>query len=83
MFQCPCCGFEQLDFEPWIGDSPADEICPCCGFEFGFDDHSEGRTHAAYREKWIADGAQWFDEERKPADWNLQAQLNNLPQAST
>lgn len=31
MFQCPCCGFEQLDFEPWTGDSPSDEICPCCG----------------------------------------------------
>lgn len=76
---CPVCGFPGLLEPAYNADgAPSYEICPCCGFEFGFDDLSEGVSHADYREKWIAEGAQWFDPEQKPADWDLQAQLANL-----
>ena len=38
MAECPACGFEGLDEEPWVGDSPSDDICPCCGMQFGYYD---------------------------------------------
>ena len=76
---CPVCGFDGLREAPYNQDGQGSyEICPCCGFEYGFDDHSEGATHALYREKWIAAGASWFDAEERPEDWNLQTQLKNI-----
>jgi len=78
-YMCPVCGFLGLTEPPYNADGDGSfEICPCCGFEFGFDDGSEGVTHEEFRSRWLASGAEWFDPDQKPADWDLQAQLRNL-----
>ena len=78
-FICPVCGNPNLAEPPYsAGGAPSYEICLCCGFEFGFDDESNGLTHQAYRKKWIADGANWFDPDEKPQNWVLEAQIANL-----
>jgi hypothetical protein len=62
---CPVCGFSELS------DPPADfNICPSCGTEFGYDDFAI--DHQALRNRWIANGAQWFagDEWPEPRGWN-------------
>lgn len=85
---CPICGYENLEFEP----IDSYEICPCCGYEFGsfdyngeplekfFPDYEEtNEVFNFIREIWLGQGAKWWSESRKkPTDWNLIKQLNNL-----
>jgi hypothetical protein len=76
MFECYICGFTNLDEPPWGEDSitPNFQICPCCGVTFGYEDLTEkGRKY--YRKTWILEGANWFQEELKPIDWDLKKQL--------
>lgn len=76
MFICPVCGYDKLNEEPYDDDgNPSYEICNCCGFEFGYD---EGKDFANYQEKWIKNGAVWFNTQVKPIDWDLNKQLANL-----
>lgn len=73
---CPVCGYDGLEEPPYdeIGG-----ICPCCGVEFGFDDLDfKNLTFDTVREKWLKDGAEWFDNKAKPKNWNLEKQLKNL-----
>ncbi|MFM8930704.1 MAG: hypothetical protein ACKOS8_02355 [Gemmataceae bacterium] len=61
---CPVCGY-CLNFVPWDGELPADEMCPCCGLQFGYDDFGgsspEGRQliYDTWRVKWINSGMKW------------------------
>lgn len=78
---CRVCGLRQL--EPLRGDDgncPNYEICDCCGVEFG---HGDETFVAAkrYRETWLAGGAVWFRPKEKPLDWQLESQLEQIPQA--
>ncbi|MBP3950319.1 hypothetical protein [Bacillus suaedae] len=76
---CPVCGFDQLAEAPYDKDNnPSYEICDCCGFEFGYDDDSEGKTFEEYRKEWISNGCQWFNEDKKPQEWDVERQLSNL-----
>jgi hypothetical protein len=72
---CPVCGLEQNE-PPWgdDGKNPSFDICDCCGVEFGYED-STPESIESYRKKWIAEGAKW---KRKPENWNLEKQLNNI-----
>jgi hypothetical protein len=47
-----------------------DNICPSCGTEFGYDDFSN--SHLSLRNKWLANGAEWFSQTTRPPDydWN-------------
>lgn len=77
-YHCTICGLP-LGFAPWGKDnnSPTYDICPCCGVEWGNEDYtSESRTE--YRNKWLADGAKWFEPQKKPVNWNLEQQLKNV-----
>ena len=81
---CPVCGVG-LDFAPWHGSSPADEICPCCGIQFGYHDAAGGgeskreEIYAHWRQRWIDGGMQWSSRARKPPkDWNPSTQLARL-----
>ncbi len=78
---CPACGFP-LDFAPWKGESPADEICPSCGIQFGYDDFAggnQGQREKVYidcRAQWIRAGMPWFSSGQEvPAGWNPRRQL--------
>lgn len=76
---CPVCGFDGLEEPAYSAQgSPSYEICPCCGFEFGYDDLSEGISHEAYRENWLAKGTVWFDSKQKPTEWDAQRQIQNI-----
>lgn len=77
---CPVCGYDGLE-EPVYDEigEPSFEICSCCGVEFGFDDFDiKNLTFVTVREKWLKDGAKWFDKAAKPKNWNLEEQLKNL-----
>lgn len=81
MYLCPVCRFS-LDFEPWRGDLPSDEICPCCGTQFGYHDFAGGKVenrpakHAELRHNWIKSGKPWIGaSEEKPPTWDPQRQL--------
>ncbi|MCP3959018.1 MAG: hypothetical protein GY719_14295 [bacterium] len=81
---CPVCGWDGL-LEPAYDENGrgSHEICMSCGFEYGFDDHSEGVTHAQHRQRWIATGARWFNPDEKPEDWDLETQLANVMPGSS
>jgi hypothetical protein len=82
---CPVCGYA-LDFEPWHGHSPSDEICPCCGIQFGYDDAAGGdvqirqKIYEQWRQRWIEKGMPWDSAgiEDPPPGWDPQAQLKQL-----
>lgn len=76
---CPVCGFDGLTEPPYSPHKePSHEICPCCGFEFGFDDSQGDSSYEVFRLKWINSGAEWFQPERKPTNWDLKTQLKNI-----
>ncbi|MER5890505.1 hypothetical protein ABT160_42325 [Streptomyces sp. NPDC001941] len=75
---CRVCGYEDgsLFFEEtW----PTYNICSCCGWESGI--HAFGLAGTReYRGYWTGQGAPWFTPRERPADWDLLAQLKNIPQ---
>lgn len=78
-YYCPICGLPLGDFAPWGKDdkTPTYDIYPCCGVEWGNEDYTlESRTE--YRNKWLADGAKWFEPSKKPVNWNVEEQLKNI-----
>jgi len=78
-YMCPVCGFKGLDEPPYNDNKEASfEICPCCGFEFGFDNQGTSDKYSNFRLNWIKNGANWFLPDRKPKDWDLNKQLENL-----
>ncbi|MFC1709136.1 hypothetical protein ACFL2J_03640 [Candidatus Omnitrophota bacterium] len=76
---CPICGFNGLKESPYSkANEPSYEICPCCGFEFGFDRGESVKEYQSFRRKWIEGGANWLVLDRKPEDWDLNRQLDNI-----
>ena len=76
---CPVRGYPLGNYNPWgdDGKTPTFDICPCCGVEWGNEDYTtESRTE--YRNKWLADGAKWFEPQKKPVNWNLEEQLKDI-----
>ncbi len=75
---CRVCGYYQED-PPWgeDGKTPTFEICDCCGVEFGYED-AKTKAIFQFRKLWLAGGACWFKEFKKPAKWDLSAQLAPL-----
>jgi hypothetical protein len=78
-FFCRVCGLPQED-APWgeDGRTPTYEICPCCGVEFGYED-ARPESVRSYRAQWMGSGAQWFSPNDRPAVWELEEQLRNVP----
>lgn len=80
LHRCRVCGLLQ-DEAPWGEDgcSASFNICDCCGTEFGYEDATLIGI-LRKRERWLADGAQWFSPKATPSDWNLQEQLQKIPE---
>lgn len=81
---CPVCGYK-LDFQPWVNNSPSDEICPCCGIQYGYDDAAGGDEnmrqfiYEKWREQWKKEGMPWKSEgNNQPKNWNPVQQLRNI-----
>ena len=79
MDHCRVCGL-YIETLPWgeDGNSPTYEICPCCGVEFGYEDYT-AESAKQYREKWIHEGANWFQPKQQPENWDRQQQSKNIP----
>lgn len=78
-YYCRVCGL-YLGYPPWgiDGDAPSYEICRCCGVEFGYEDTILLGVRY-FREKWLDQGATWFDPKSRPSDWDLKKQLAQIP----
>ena len=76
---CRVCGLLQPE-PPWGEDGrlPSFNICDCCGVEFGYGDATSASIDT-FRQKWIAGGARWQTPSKKPSNWDLSAQLSNIP----
>jgi hypothetical protein len=81
LFHCRVCGL-RLEEPPWgeDGRTPLFDLCPCCGVEFGYQDASLKGVRA-YRSRWLEQGAPWDMPKQRPADWNLDEQLAQIPQS--
>jgi hypothetical protein len=79
--RCRVCGLLQ-DEPPWgeDGHSPTHNICDCCGAEFGYED-STLLGIQRYRQEWLAKGAPWFHPKARPGNWDVAAQLAQVPAA--
>lgn len=79
--RCRVCGVTQA-LPPWGDDgrTPSFEVCDCCGTEFGYEDSTAASTRNA-RSAWITKGAPWFDVKARPEGWDLEAQLQHVPDA--
>ncbi|MFE6888037.1 hypothetical protein [Streptomyces sp. NPDC057694] len=53
-------------------------ICQCCGNESGIGDDNLMQVQEL-RGYWVGHGAQWDRPRHRPADWDLMAQLANVP----
>jgi hypothetical protein len=80
VYRCRVCGLRLAD-PPWGlgGRSPSYQHCPCCGVEFGYQDATPIGVRK-YREKWLAAGANWDESKRRPDHWDLQQQLQQVPE---
>jgi hypothetical protein len=81
-YQCPVCGFPDLDDPPRSEASGGGsyEICPSCGFEFGVTDDDLGYSYDGWRREWVDRGMPWSSAgRRRPKGWNAAAQLETLP----
>jgi len=77
--ECRVCGYYSEDF-PWgeDGKNPSYQICPCCGVQFGKEDCTL-ESIKAYRATWKNNGGKWFMKNEKPADWDIEQQMKNIP----
>ena len=77
--RCRVCGLALAE-PPWGADgrSPSYEHCPCCGVEFGYSDATQLAAQRS-REAWLHNGANWSEPSERPCDWELDAQLENVP----
>ena len=74
ILHCPICGFQFADPISETDLRQSFAICDCCGCEYGYDDNAE------FRQKWLEDGAGWFNPAAKPAAWDVNEQLkHSLP----
>jgi hypothetical protein len=78
---CRVCGYRPAGEAPYLPEGGGlYGICPCCGVEWGYQDATpDGARH--FREAWLARGAPWDDPALRPADWDLQEQLRQVPAA--
>ncbi|GAA4975489.1 hypothetical protein HD597_009443 [Nonomuraea thailandensis] len=74
---CRVCGLLQPGL-PWGEDdkTPSWDICDCCGSEFGYHDSTPTGVLRA-RNAWIAKGCPWFEESKRPPDWDMEEQLRH------
>lgn len=80
VWYCRVCGLD-YDESPWGPDdqSPDYSTCDCCGVEFGYEDYTPDSARQ-YRAVWLAAGAAWFYLNVKPAGWQLEMQLRQVPE---
>ena len=76
---CKVCGYDGLEYPQYLESGEANfTICECCGFEAGYDDLDQGLTFDDYRKNWLESGAKWFNENKKPENWDVSKQLQKI-----
>jgi hypothetical protein len=76
---CRVCGL-RLQEPPWDGNGNPNWgwICPCCDTEIGLGDRHELNVKDC-RAKWLKDGGKWAMPAMRPEEWDLAAQLKQVP----
>ncbi|AYG85041.1 hypothetical protein DWB77_07257 [Streptomyces hundungensis] len=74
---CRVCGYAAGPF--FEGTWPSSAICSCCGWDpqtqpAGLDATRELRGY------WIGHGAQWHSPKEQPGNWDLYAQIQDIPE---
>jgi hypothetical protein len=80
-YLCRVCGLDHYPDMPWgdNGKRPSHDICPCCGIEFGYEDDGSVADLADDRKHWVeVKNCKWFTPKRKPADWDMPAQVRGI-----
>jgi hypothetical protein len=76
---CRICGY-QSDEPFWlITWWPSFEICPCCWSESWYHDLQQSAIEKN-RQRWLEEWYKWFDEKEKTKNWNLEEQMNKIPE---
>jgi hypothetical protein len=77
---CRVCGYRS-EMLPYGEDGRTADFwhCPCCGVEHGYQDFTPIGAHR-FRRLWLDAGAQWDMPEHRPPDWDLAAQLKQVPE---
>ena len=77
---CAICGYRHLNLPQRTSSGEASlEICPSCGFEPGHTDNNQGINTEQWRERWVANGCQWFSKRQaRPKSWNPIKELHSL-----
>ena len=77
LYICKICWFKNN--EPfWLPTGwPSFEICPCCWAESWYEDCKQLAVEK-YRKKWLNSQIKWFDESKRPKDWDLEEQIKNI-----
>ncbi len=78
---CRICGYTHgIEFPMWLSEEePSDNICSCCGAQTGYVDSLLDGVRS-YRAAWMKNGCKWWNEEFKPANWNVFEQMKNIPE---
>ena len=74
---CRVCAYKAARPFYKANGSPEYEICQCCGSESGYYDVTPQAVESN-RRVWIQKGALWMNLKLKPADWNLEEQLQSI-----
>ncbi|MFF8960301.1 hypothetical protein [Streptomyces sp. NPDC014894] len=81
---CRICGYGDGGLI-WENGWPTAVICPCCGTESGIGDMGDPGTWEGlrgirdYRGYWVGNGARWHSPTLRPKEWDLLAQLADIP----
>lgn len=77
---CCVCGYDTGEFI-WGDDGkcPTFIICSCCGTEFGYEDITPKSIYMR-RKTWESEGYKWSDPEKKSEGWNVNKQMQNIPE---
>jgi len=80
LYRCRVCGWRH-ETPPWglDGKTPYFTHCDCCGNEVGWQDRTPELARKT-RAAWIGRGAPWFSRSMKPEGWNLERQLEEVPE---
>lgn len=78
LYICRICWFEN-NHPFWLPTGwPSFYICPCCWSESWYED-CQLSSIKENRRKWLYSQIKWFDENKKPPNWNFVDQIKNIP----
>ncbi|GGZ41423.1 hypothetical protein [Streptomyces poonensis] len=76
---CRVCGVDDGEILWGAHGFPLYVICDCCGTESGIGDDNLTQVREL-RGYWVGRGAPWAESHRRPKNWDLLRQIQNIPE---